>query len=148
MGNELNTPITTKKSFDFEKQTAEIYIECSKGTYIRSIANDLGNNLGCGGYLYRLIRTQAGKFYVEKSINLYDFKTIEAIRANLINPLEMINLPVVEINETEHKKVLHGQFLENKTNSCHDFVLLIYNNDVSAVAIQQDGLIKVKKVFS
>jgi len=56
------------KNFDEEKQEAQVYIECSKGTYIRSIANDLGQNLDCGGYLTRLIRTQAGKFLVENSI--------------------------------------------------------------------------------
>lgn len=53
------------KSFDKELQQAQILIKCSKGTYIRSIANDLGENLGCGAHLIRLIRTQAGKFRVE-----------------------------------------------------------------------------------
>ena len=38
-------------NFDYENQIAELYIECSKGTYIRSIANDLGDDLGVGGHL-------------------------------------------------------------------------------------------------
>ena len=58
------------KSFDFELQQAQILVKCSKGTYIRSIANDLGKVLGCGGHLIRLVRTQAGKFRIEDSLKL------------------------------------------------------------------------------
>ena len=45
-------------------------IECSKGTYIRSLANDLGERLGCGAYLKSLIRTHYGNFSIEESITL------------------------------------------------------------------------------
>ena len=59
-------------SFDELNQTAEIYIKCSKGTYIRSITHDLGQNLACGAYLIKLIRSQAGDFFLKESINLND----------------------------------------------------------------------------
>ena len=58
------------KNFNEEKQTAELLIACSKGTYIRSIAHDLGQSLNCGGHLIKLIRTKAGSFTVEKSVPL------------------------------------------------------------------------------
>lgn len=44
-------------------------VECSKGTYIRSIAEDLGNILGCGGHLVELKRTRSGKFHLEEAID-------------------------------------------------------------------------------
>lgn len=46
----------------------EIEVKCSKGTYIRSLANDIGKKLGCGAYLEKLSRTQIGKFSIDKAI--------------------------------------------------------------------------------
>jgi len=48
-------------------------IRCSKGTYIRSLAHDLGQNLGVGGYLKGLIRTQIGGFKLEDAWEVQDF---------------------------------------------------------------------------
>lgn len=133
--------------FDFEAQKAQVLIKCSKGTYIRSIAYDLGKNLDCGAYLSKLIRTQAGKFLVNSAINLEDLKTAQDVAKNLINPLNMLPLPQIAISEEEHKKVLMGQFIKNKSNITNGEVVLIYNDKISAVAFISDDLIKVKKVF-
>jgi tRNA pseudouridine55 synthase len=46
----------------------ELEIDCSKGTYIRSIARDVGEALGCGGYVQQLVRTRIGPFTLEGSI--------------------------------------------------------------------------------
>ena len=56
-------------NFDEEKQVAKILVGCSKGTYIRSIAYDMGQKLGCGGHLIELERTKAGLF-LKKSLLL------------------------------------------------------------------------------
>ena len=49
-------------------------IECSKGTYIRSIANDFGKKLKVGAYLESLVRTSVGDYSLEKAISLDDFE--------------------------------------------------------------------------
>ncbi len=51
-------------------------IKCSKGTYIRSIANDFGLALNCGGYLSKLCRTEIGNYKLSKGINVDDFEKI------------------------------------------------------------------------
>ncbi len=51
-------------------------IECSKGTYIRSIAHDLGQTLGCGAHLIELRRTKVGDYAVENAIDPEDFRKI------------------------------------------------------------------------
>lgn len=51
-------------------------IVCSKGTYIRSLANDCGETLGCGAYLKQLTRTRIGPYRIEDSMNVADFHTI------------------------------------------------------------------------
>ena len=55
-------------------------ITCSKGTYIRSLANDIGELLGCGGYLSSLTRTEVGSHTLKNSMALSDcLKTLETI---------------------------------------------------------------------
>jgi tRNA pseudouridine55 synthase len=55
-------------------------IQCSKGTYIRSIANDLGEKLGCGGYLTKLRRTEIGSFNVDDALTIDELKQIESVQ--------------------------------------------------------------------
>ena len=59
-------------------------IECGRGTYVRSIARDLGADLGCGGYLTELRRTRIGDFDVAQSLRL-EHATPESIAAPLID---------------------------------------------------------------
>lgn len=56
----------------------DLYFEiiCSKGTYIRTIANDFGNLLGCGGYLKELRRTKIGEYDVEDAFKLDELKIL------------------------------------------------------------------------
>ena len=135
------------KEFDKINNTAQIYIECSKGTYIRSIANDLGIKLGCGGHLFRLIRTKSGKFIVDKSIKMESFINREIVENNLINPTEMFNLEQYELSEEEFIKISHGQNIVNKSIKCVDFIILIYNNRIKAIAKAKNGIIRANKVF-
>lgn len=57
---------------DYEYPILKIRVHCSKGTYIRSLAHDIGQLLGIGGYLKSLIRTKVGEFTVENAWNLDD----------------------------------------------------------------------------
>lgn len=136
------------KNFDEEKQEAQVYIECSKGTYIRSIANDLGQNLCCGGYLTRLIRTKAGKFLVEDSIKMQDYKSIEFVEKHLIEPISMLNYPLYNLNTSEKLDISNGRPLLNKSINNAENIILVYNDSIKAVASSCNGCIKVKKVFN
>ena len=49
-------------------------VVCSTGTYIRSLANDFGEKLGCGGYLSRLCRTRIGKFLLQDALSIEGFE--------------------------------------------------------------------------
>jgi tRNA pseudouridine55 synthase len=83
----------------------EFTICCSAGTYVRSVAHDLGTNLGCGAHLVRLRRTESGEFSLRQSISLKDFgqSSIEALTARLI-PLNHVltEYPALRVDaETE-----------------------------------------------
>lgn len=62
---------------DYTYPYLSLNVSCSKGTYVRSIAHDLGNLLGCGAHLSELRRLRSGSFHVKDSINgalLYDHR--------------------------------------------------------------------------
>lgn len=132
------------KNFDEELQQAQILLKCSKGTYIRSIANDLGKNLGCGGYLIKLIRTQAGKFRVENSVQLDGID----VESNLINPLDILNLPKIAVDNDDLARIKNGMPIHKTCDKIGNFVSLIYNDvEICAVGIADGEKIKLKKVF-
>lgn len=136
------------KNFDYDNQVAQVYVECSKGTYIRSIANDLGQVLGCGGFLTRLIRTKAGKFLLENSKKMEDFSSKEIVENNLIEPISMLNYETYSLNNSEKIDISNGKPLLNKSIKNAENLILVYNDCIKAIASSCDGCIKVKKVFN
>ena len=132
-------------SFDEINRRVELFIGCSKGTYIRSIANDLGEILGTYGHLIKLERVKSGAFTVRKSVKLDDLKTAEDVEKNLIKPVEYLNYPKRELTENEYKKVSNGVAIEIGLQN--GFILLLKNGELVAVAEVVEGLAKVQKVF-
>ena len=63
-----------------EKNKVDFFIECSKGTYIRSIAHDLGEALQVGGHLSRLRRTAIGDIHVEDAWKLQELQNAVSIK--------------------------------------------------------------------
>lgn len=134
-------------NYDKENRILELYIKCSKGTYIRSIAHDLGKNLGCFGHLIKLIRVKAGDFEVNESVKLEDLASIEIVQKHLIYPLEKLDYQTYELNAKELELVSHGMQIFAKTNLQDGIVLLTNNHKLIAVANTLNGNIKCSKVF-
>lgn len=132
-------------SFDEKSQKLELYVDCSKGTYIRSIANDLGNVLGVYGHLIKLVRVKAGNFLVENSVKLEELESKEQVLTNLIYPLEYLDYPKYELSELEKAKVTNGNCLSVK---CEDgLTLLTYGETLAAIAEIIDNRAVMRKVF-
>ena len=125
---------------EFSKNSAKIKVNCKKGTYIRSLVNDIGLKLGCGATLSELIRTKAGNFTLDKA-NLISDNLVK------INPLDALNLEKIEISDFDYQRVLNGNFIDNSYNVSSDKVLLTKNNKLVSIANLSDNLIKPKKVF-
>jgi tRNA pseudouridine55 synthase len=62
----INVKITL---LSYEYPNLHIHVTCSKGTYIRSLAHDIGEKLGCGGYLSSLVRLRSGAFHLKDAID-------------------------------------------------------------------------------
>jgi tRNA pseudouridine55 synthase len=59
---------------DISNQDIEIRVTCSKGTYIRSLCNDIGQRLGCGAHMNALRRIRSGMFDISQAVRLEDIK--------------------------------------------------------------------------
>ncbi len=99
----------------------KVRVICSAGTYVRTLAEDLGARLGVGAHLAALRRTRAGRFAIESAITLE--RLAELAEENSIKD-EMISLdatvghlPAIVMNESDARRVMNGLNLE--TNSDH-----------------------------
>jgi len=98
----------------FEEDRLRVLVECSKGTYVRVLAQDIGNLLGCGAHLAGLRRTRVGELALENAITL---ESLEASatekRRALLLPLDALigKLPRVELEASLADRFSHGQRL-------------------------------------
>lgn len=132
-------------NFNFAEQELELYIQCSKGTYIRSLANDIGNKLNTYGYLSKLVRVKAGGFLVENSIKLDDFHSMSNVEQNLINPLKYLNYPIYELNEKECTPISNGNSIS--VNMKDGITILTKGNCIVSVGKVNKSIFKPDKVF-
>ena len=133
-------------SFDYEKQILKLDISCSKGTYIRTIVNDLGQKLGSGAVMFELIRTMSADMAIDNAIDLDENLEKSFIEQNLISPLNLIKLPVIELNDETYKNVLNGNKFKNNYN-LNGEIFLAKNKNIIAIAIAQEDFIQPKKVL-
>lgn len=70
---EIEITVNKIEILEYENTMLKLDINCSKGTYIRTIANDIGQKLGVGGYLSDLVRDSIGEYKLENALDLDDF---------------------------------------------------------------------------
>ena len=132
-------------------------VECGKGTYIRSLAHDIGQYLGCGAYLKNLVRTRCGPFNIEDSYSIS--KIEECFKLGIANELllsidsPILNWQVAILNKETELAIRYGRSVslaEQKLRSdeyCRAYNL---NGDFLAVLrfIPDTNLWHPEKVFS
>jgi tRNA pseudouridine55 synthase len=107
----------------------DIELECSKGTYVRSIAEDLGKALACGAHVAQLRRTMAGPFGIGQCVTL---ATLEALKENnavadmdaLLLPADTAvnSLPLVSLSESGGFYIRQGQPVQVPNAPCNGMV--------------------------
>ena len=103
------------------QHTYTLRVICSKGTYIRTLCNDIGSALGCGGTLSELRRLRAGVFTIEKSHTLDDVLAMVLTDSvsDIMLPIDSIfsNYPAIYINETEVNKAKNGTICQTQKDT-------------------------------
>lgn len=140
----------------FELPYLKIKILCSKGTYIRSIANDLGNMLECGAYLKDLVRTAYGPYRISDSISPDEIQT--AIEGGSLSTLlyppdhPLMNWEKQQIDEERSIAVVQGHDIVLDTASFENHYCRLYDSTGKFLSIMkfipETGLWHPEKVFN
>lgn len=135
--------------FDEDTQSAKLEIHCSKGTYIRSIVNDLGLAIGTGAVMSGLVRTKSGLFELENAISPDCITDTAEAEKYLINPVEVLSYKCYELTQIEYKKIQHGQSITTDDFEDNEYVCLTFNNELCAISQKQENsnTLVTKKVF-
>ena len=134
--------------YDETNRRLTLHIECSKGTYIRSIAHDLGTELTTFGHLVKLVRVKAGMFEVNNAVSLVHIQTKEDVEKLLIAPLTKLNYMTYELNKNELVKVSNGTaIMPSKELPENSLILLTSQERLIAAAKMTKGLLRCLKVL-
>jgi tRNA pseudouridine55 synthase len=96
---------------DFQPPLATLEIECSRGTYIRSLAHDLGQTLGCGAHIKELVRTKYGPFSIEDAISPAELEQADDKDwQGWLHPVDYVlkHWASVMVDEEQEQLIKHG----------------------------------------
>ena len=121
-------------------------VDCSKGTYIRTLCNDIGEALGCGGIMKSLVRTRVGDFRIEDAITLAQLEQ-DGVRDALV-PLQVIfgAYEAVVLTKEQESKVRDGVRI-NMNVSDGTYRVLSSDGDLLCISEAQAGVLKMLKAF-
>lgn len=114
-------------NIDKENKIIEYTVNCSKGTYIRSLCEDIAKKLGTIGYMENLIRLKVGEFSIENSITLEEILNAE-------NPYNVLEKNIITLEEF---------FKEKETINLSEKRLQLFLNGVNLTEPKQDGIYKI-----
>jgi len=91
-------------------------VVCSKGTYIRTLCNDIGNELGCGAHLSNLVRKKVGKFSIKDSLNIEELKKEKAVGKRYLISIDsaLEELNKITVKSEAIKIVLNGGVISSE----------------------------------
>ncbi|ESS72805.1 tRNA pseudouridine synthase B [Methyloglobulus morosus KoM1] len=135
----------------FQKDSLALEVHCSKGTYIRSLAEDIGQELGCGATVQALRRTQAGRFHIGQTNTLEQLQALddEQLLATLINvdaPLQ--TMPAVYLNDQQATAIKYGQLLDLNESLLGSVRMYATTEFLGLGEMRLDGKLAPKKLFN
>ena len=127
----------------------DMEVDCGKGTYIRSIARDLGAALGCGGLVQTLRRTRVGPFRAEQGVN------VDAVpaRVTLLPMMDVLaGMKQVRLNADEVARLRCGQFISLPADRVppegEELAILGDQAELVGIGVFERGLLKPQVVFA
>ncbi len=137
---------------EFADELLTVEVTCSKGTYIRVLAEDIGEALGCGAHLASLRRTKVGALSLEDAVTLQALETMSVEeRLATLKPLDalMQTLPAVHLSENDRVRFCHGQRLALGLPSCSR--VRVYGPDeqmVGTARVNERGVLEPERLIA
>ncbi len=102
---------------DWTSPSLVVEVTCSPGTYIRSLAHDLGQHLGCGAHLAALVRLSSGCFTLQEAVSLERLEEAfeHGQEARYLLPFDeaFLDWPVIVVGAEDARYIVHGQAIQN-----------------------------------
>jgi len=132
----------------------EISLKCSKGTYVRTLAEDIGRELGCGAHLSALCRTETGSFSIDQAVSMAQLEALaESGFENLdtvILPMEqaLSDWPVVDLSENSAFYISQGQAVQvPQAPTCGQVCLVSQNRFLGIGEVLDDGRVAPRRLI-
>jgi tRNA pseudouridine55 synthase len=147
------TTIDELKLVDFAGEQLRIRIRCSKGTYVRVLAEDIGRALGCGGSLAALRRTASGPFSIDEAVTLEHLAAVnEVARDQYLMGLDKLlaGLPAMALEKTDAAQFATGRRIAISPIG-NAGMMRIYgpgNDFIGVGEVAADGLLVPKRLIA
>ena len=148
--------ISQLRIVDWQPPLLTLEVECSRGTYIRSLAHDLGQRLGCGAHLKNLVRLKSGPFDIKDAISIPRLEAAftQGNWTQFLQPIDgaVLHLPAITVSEEDEKAIMNGRPLASGIEKGTTAKLRrAYSSDGRFIAIlsynDEAGYWKPEKVF-
>ena len=140
------------KCQDYANELMTLVVSCSKGTYIRSLAEDIGRELGCGAFVKELRRLNVGKFSLSNAWTLDQLQALDddekLLKCLLPVDTALTAWPKILLNATQAGKIRHGQTIE-MTEQLNQGMVRIYTeqNILGIGEFIEQGRLVPKRLF-
>ena len=153
---KINIKHISVNNIDLENKEICFTVECSKGTYIRSLCADIGEKLDCGACMSGLVRTKTGVFTLDDAVDIEAVKKMS--REELVSKLFPTDYPLVQFGRVElsanrakdfvnGKKIPKRDLAIVRESSRDDFYNVYFNDTFLGVAKLIKGVLSAHKVF-
>ena len=129
-------------NFNFQNNICSFQIDCTKGTYIRSIARDLGERLGCGAHMKKLIRVSQDIFSLSDATYTKDLKKENIIKIEDAFP----NFSIVNLSNDNLKKFINGLEINDTEEKEGLYRVFDLNNGFSGIGEIKDNALNHKQL--
>lgn len=138
---------------NYSKNIIKIEVTCSKGTYIRTLAEDIANKLGMDGYLTELRRTKIGKLNINEAFSIENISTLSSDkRKSCIKPTEVLvdRYPKLSLLDSEVDFIKNGQPIKLKKKLNTEIYTLFTKSKafIGLGEIDSNNLLKVVRLIS
>ena len=145
--------ISELKLLRYQKNIIKFAVSCSKGTYIRTLAEDIANKLGMDGYLIDLRRTKIGNLNVQDALSLDKIEALSADKRNdFIMPTEVLvdEYPKIILTESEENFIKNGQQIKLPKKINPEIYRLFSKNSgfIGLGEIESKNLLKAVRLIS
>lgn len=138
-------------NIDLENYIVKIDVLCSKGTYIRTLCEDIGVKLGVGAYMNTLVRTKTGRFTIEESYTLDNLTKMkeEGTLSDAVTPVDALfeEYPKIALNEKQTRSITNGIRMSYSGTEGQSYRLYDNSGQFLCISKCEDGRLVLEKSF-